>query len=85
MQLDDLAATYLAWKDGLSTLIMTDEEFTVQYIDIFGMFCYLYSISFLTILKISSLLRHCIMFRSMALDIGMSPSLDRVVLCCHLM
>ena len=28
-QLDDLAAVYLAWKDGSSTFTTTDEEFTV--------------------------------------------------------
>ena len=84
-QLDDLTAAYLAWKNGSPTLTMTDKEFAVQYIDIFGMSCYLHSISFLTILKISSSLRHCIIFRSMALDIGMSPSLDRAALHCHLM
>lgn len=38
-QLDDLAAAYLVWKDGSSTLRTTDEEFTVQYIDIFGKYC----------------------------------------------
>ena len=40
LQLDDLAFAYLAWKDGSSTLTMTNEMFAVQYIDIYGECCY---------------------------------------------
>ena len=31
LQLDDLVAAYLAWKDGSCTLMTTNEKFTVKY------------------------------------------------------
>ena len=47
LQLDDLAAAYLAWKDSSCTLMTTNEKFTVKYVDIYGECHYSYMIHLL--------------------------------------
>ena len=83
LQLDDLAAAYLAWKDGSCTLMTTNEKFTVKYVDIYGECHYSYMIHLLTSLKITSPPRCSRIFESKALSIGMSLSFDMAALHHH--
>ena len=52
LQIGNLADAYLAWKDGSFTPKTTGEEFTVQYVNIFGKYCLLYPICCLMPLRL---------------------------------